>query len=122
MKITIVGTGYIGLSNAMLLAQHNGAVAIGIVPAKVGMLTRRILLLEDAEIEGHLGNKPLNFKGYAEQAKRLLGRRLSLHAPAGRRLPAAPTQHQKRPQMPERLAATRPTGTRLAKNHVRFYQ
>ena len=61
MKTTIFGTGYVGLSNTMLLAQHNEAVAIDIVPAKVHMLTRMQSSIEHAEIEGQLA-KTLNFR------------------------------------------------------------
>jgi len=62
MKIAIAGTGYVGLSNAMLLAQHNEVVAIDIVVEKVAMLNRKQSPIEDAEIEDFLRNKPLNFK------------------------------------------------------------
>lgn len=62
MKITIAGTGYVGLSNAVLLAQHNEVVAIDIVPAKVDMLNRKQSPIEDAEIEDYLQNKPLNLR------------------------------------------------------------
>ena len=62
MKIAIAGTGYVGLSNAILLAQHNEVVAIDIVPEKVEMLNRRQSPFEDAEIEDYLSNKTLNFK------------------------------------------------------------
>ena len=62
MKITIVGTCYVGLSNAVLLAQHNEVVAIDIVPEKAAMLNRKQSPIEDAEIEDYLQNKPLNLR------------------------------------------------------------
>jgi len=62
MKIAIAGTGYAGLSNAILLDQHNQVVALDIVPEKVAMLNRKQSPIEDAEIEDCLQHKPLNFK------------------------------------------------------------
>ena len=62
MKIAIAGTGYVGLSNAVLLAQHNEVVAIDIVPEKVEMLNRKQPTIEDAEIEDYLKHKALNLK------------------------------------------------------------
>ncbi|MFO7831043.1 MAG: nucleotide sugar dehydrogenase [Desulfuromonadaceae bacterium] len=60
MKIAIAGTGYVGLSNAVLLAQHNEVIAVDIVPEKVEMLGRRQSPIEDAEIEKFFAEKNLN--------------------------------------------------------------
>ena len=62
MKIAIAGTGYVGLSNGILLAQHHEVVALDVVAAKVDQLNRKVLPIEDAEMEDYLRNKPLNFK------------------------------------------------------------
>jgi UDPglucose 6-dehydrogenase len=62
VKIAIVGTGYVGLSNAILLAQHNEVAALDIVPEKVAMLNRKQSPVGDAEIEDYLQHKPLNFR------------------------------------------------------------
>lgn len=62
MKIAIAGTGYVGLSNAMLLAQHNEVVAVDIIEQKISQLNDKISPIADVEIEDFLANKPLNFK------------------------------------------------------------
>ena len=62
MKIAIAGTGYVGLSNAILLAQQNEVVCLDIVTEKVAMLNRKESPIEDVEIENYLKHKPLNFR------------------------------------------------------------
>lgn len=62
MKIAIAGTGYVGLSNAILLAQHNEVVALDILPEKIEMLNSKQTPIADAEIEEYLNHKALNFR------------------------------------------------------------
>jgi UDPglucose 6-dehydrogenase len=62
MKITIAGIGYVGLSNAILLAQHNEVVSLDIIPEKVALLNQKKSPIEDREIEDFLTNKTLNFR------------------------------------------------------------
>ena len=62
MKIAVAGTGYVGLSIATLLAQHNEVVAVDVVAEKVEMINRRISPIQDDYIERYLAEKPLNLR------------------------------------------------------------
>ena len=62
MKIAIAGTGYVGLSNAMLLAQHNEVIAVDIIKEKVDLLNQKKSPIVDVEIEDFLANKTIDFK------------------------------------------------------------
>lgn len=73
MKVAIAGTGYVGLSNAVLLAQHNEVVALDILSEKVEMLNRRLSPIEDAEIEYYLAHKTLNLKSTLDKYEAYAG-------------------------------------------------
>ena len=66
MKIAIVGTGYVGLSIATLLAQHHDVVALDIDPVKVDRINHRHAPIEDTDIERFFASKPLKLRATLE--------------------------------------------------------
>jgi UDPglucose 6-dehydrogenase len=62
MKIAVAGTGYVGLSNSVLLSQHHEVVALDLIQKKVEQINARQSPIEDREIEDYLANKTLNLR------------------------------------------------------------
>jgi len=69
MRITIVGTGYVGLSNAVLLSQHHQILALDVVPEKVEQINQRQSPIADKELEDYLANKPLNLRATLDKVE-----------------------------------------------------
>ncbi|WP_291359284.1 MULTISPECIES: nucleotide sugar dehydrogenase [Acinetobacter] len=67
MKIAVAGTGYVGLSNAMIFSQHHEVVALDIIDSKVEMLNQQISPIQDSEISTFLSEKPLNFRATTDK-------------------------------------------------------
>ena len=67
MKISVAGTGYVGLSIATLLAQHNDVTAVDVVPDRVGLVNNKKSPIQDDYIEDYLANKPLSLKATLDQ-------------------------------------------------------
>jgi UDPglucose 6-dehydrogenase len=72
-RIAVVGTGYVGLSNAVVLAQHNSVVALDIDPVKVELINRRESPITDAELQDYLRTKPLDLTATLDPAEAYAG-------------------------------------------------
>jgi len=72
-KIAIAGTGYVGLSNGVLLAQHNEVIALDVVKEKVEMLNNKVSPIEDEYISKYLKEKDLNFKATLDKEEAYVG-------------------------------------------------
>ncbi|MBL4833111.1 MAG: nucleotide sugar dehydrogenase [Pseudomonas sp.] len=73
MKIAVVGTGYVGLSNAVLLAQHNEVIALDVLVEKVDLINDRLSPISDPEIEAYLQSRPLNLRATTDKVRALQG-------------------------------------------------
>jgi UDPglucose 6-dehydrogenase len=73
MKIAIAGTGYVGLSNAVILAQHHEVWALDLLPAKVDLINARRSPIEDAELEDYLATRPLNLTATLDKEQAFRG-------------------------------------------------
>lgn len=67
MKIAVAGTGYVGLSNAMIFSQHHEVIALDIIDTKVDVLNQKISPIQDADISTFLSEKPLNFRATTDK-------------------------------------------------------
>ena len=72
-KIGVIGTGYVGLSNAVLLSQHNEVVALDIDESRVAMVNNRVSPIVDAELEDFLANRALNLRATTDKRDVYLG-------------------------------------------------
>src|SRR5690348_4726397 len=88
MKIVVAGTGYVGMSNAVLLAQHHEVVALDIDPSKVEKVNNRVSPIEDADIVDFFANKDLNLTATLD--------RESAYAGADFAIVATPTDYDER--------------------------